>query len=868
MKRKVTLSVLFLLAGGLSIGLLMQYLTTTSSGFMPQPTNGFQTIVRQGQEEGENTQERERWLESMHRAAPGDDWKAIEYTNSLLLDQKRDQQSPSQRGGGDPEVLANGRLTGYWKERGSLNQAGSVMDTEYDLEDDLIYTISAGGSLWKGKRDGSFWEVVHQNLRFNRGLLELLSHNGGKRMLAFIGRKPHYSDDLGLNWTPADGWMDYADSWGTFAHPLLTKDSSFLYALAKPSYWENWTLYKSEDLGESFSPIVDLNTHDGNDWEITEPYESGRVILTRRAGSETRFYEIDQKADTLKLLTSTSSFTFNNRRANLVGALDMGVEKWYAYSNFEGFDGIYQSQDQGQTWTFQGTLGEAPWAVGLYLSPSNPQNIYVGGVECYRSPNEGKDWIKINDWGAYYSSPENTLHADIMNFAEFVDPQGDPFLLIGNHGGMSISENYLLSNQNIGLSGLNVSQYYSVRTPADSPYEMYAGSQDQGFQRAFSTDEGLVDFDQVISGDYGHIVFTGGGSNLWTVYPGGWVTFYANVQTGGYSAAWELDSSDESVWLPPLMSNPYSNEDIIYMAGGNMNGGPGSYIIKLTASVNSINAEQLPFNFKNASGGGILTAIAASPVNPDRWFAATDNGQFFYSLDGGQNWTKTVTFLPSGHYLYGQKILPSQWDEELVFLGGSGYSNSPVWRSENGGLTFSPMNNDLPPTLVFDMVCDPDENMLFAGTETGPFVYLFDEDRWYDMFGMSAPLQSYWSVEFVEAFNIVRFGTYGRGIWDFEVEELAVSLEEKEQAGSAVTGMKIYPNPSSSGRVQLNVKGRTGEATLEVFDLAGKKLLSRPAHIRANDVLDLDLSPYQQGVYWITLRGKDWITKEKVILTK
>ena len=37
--------------------------------------------------------------------------------------------------------------------------------------------------------------------------------------------------------------------------------------------------------------------------------------------------------------------------------------------------------------------------------------------------------------------------------------------------------------------------------------------------------------------------------------------------------------------------------------------------------------------------------------------------------------------------------------------------------------------------------------------------------------GFSAPDQTYWSLEYVSEINTARFGTYGRGIWDFIVDE-------------------------------------------------------------------------------------------------
>ena len=37
--------------------------------------------------------------------------------------------------------------------------------------------------------------------------------------------------------------------------------------------------------------------------------------------------------------------------------------------------------------------------------------------------------------------------------------------------------------------------------------------------------------------------------------------------------------------------------------------------------------------------------------------------------------------------------------------------------------------------------------------------------------GLEGPDQTYWTVEYVSEINSARFGTYGRGIWDFIVDE-------------------------------------------------------------------------------------------------
>jgi hypothetical protein len=54
-------------------------------------------------------------------------------------------------------------------------------------------------------------------------------------------------------------------------------------------------------------------------------------------------------------------------------------------------------------------------------------------------------------------------------------------------------------------------------------------------------------------------------------------------------------------------------------------------------------------------------------------------------------------------------------------------------------------------------------------------VYIAEDEEWTDLAGISAPDQTYWSVEYIPELNTARFGTYGRGIWDFIMDESIIS---------------------------------------------------------------------------------------------
>jgi len=835
MKRKLPiLLAIALLAGAVTYRIFSDHPTPK-----PQPTNG-RTLIHDGEEEG-HSDERERWMESLHRAAPGTDWRQMEYQTRMEKHRRRAAQRLL-RSDCSTVSLAEGMVDGKWAERGSSNQAGSVFDTEYDSATNDIWLISAGGSLWKGHLWDQEWEVVNQDLRFTPGLLRFISTQTGRRMIAFTSRLPHYSEDDGYSWQAAEG-ITHDDRWGDIHSPVMVDDSvSTIFVLAKPSYWEDIKLYRSVDKGEHYQPVSTFNTHSFDRLKLTTPHHYHRMLLVEKSsGNEGRIYKTDPSSGQLQWVNEGTNLNFGNARANLSGCYHNDSLLLYAYTSpQEGVWNVMRSQDNGLNWELRGSLPARPWEVGIYTSPSNPEHLFMGEVECYRSLDGGQSWEKINNWQDYYSDIEGSLHADMMHFSEFEMADGTPFLLISNHGGLSVSYDQLETTQNIGLSSLNVSQYYSVRTDPNSPAIVYAGSQDQGLQR--SSEPGIAAFEQLISGDYGHLVFSNQGKHLWSVYPGGWVSYYDAPQLGNLTASYQLNSEEESVWLPPLMESPQPAENEIYMAGGNINGGMGSHLIRLAWQNGAISPSQNPFNFVEASAGGRLSAMDASQANPDYWYAATTNGRFFYSRDGGQSWEQSINFTPEGHYLYGQAVLASDINPERVLLAGSGYSNPPVFLSTDGGANFVDISEGLPPTLVYDLAANREESLYFAATEAGPYVYILPEGRWFDLAGNCAPVQTYWSVEYLDDQRIARFGTYGRGIWDFQLE---TSVDTDTPALKA-SQLKAWPNPSS-GLLQLQLPP-DGEWLVRLHAASGRTL---QRHAQQSGSLQLDLSALPEGVYFL-----------------
>ncbi len=824
---------------------------------LPQPTEG--TQLHQGEDDENNANAREGWFELMHRHAPTTSWQQLEYQNAMTHHLQKQQTATTRS---EEEILANGALTGRWIEKGSTNQAGSVYETVYDVDTDKIYTVSAGGTLWRGNRNGTNWEVINQDFNFSRWLLEMiLLPDGTKRMLALINRTPHYSDDGGLTWTASEG-ITSTDNWGGPKNTVILKEmNNQIFCLSKPSFFVNYALYRSTDHGVSFEKLVQFPFHTTNRYALTKPVNGNDpYVIERNNANFATLYKWQTDTDLFDTLTITDQIDFDDKRANLAGHSSDTETRLYTYGSENV---VKMSTDEGQTWTIQGLIPDGPWAVGLYVSPSNPDFLMTGGLNCYKSYDAGVTWELQNEWWEYYDDVPGKLHADMMSFNEFTDINGSTFQLISNHGGLSISYDNLLTTQNIGTFGLNVNQFYDVRTDPLNPLFIYAGSQDQGFQRGVDliTDDAIT-MDQVISGDYGHLAFSENNQRLWTVYPGGAIYYYHQPQSGFNTAYYELQSDNETVWITPTMESPNTAANEIYLAGGNANGGGGSYIIKLEQQNGNITATNLPFNFLPDAGGEV-SAMRFSPLNPDRWYVGTTNGRFFTSEDAGQNWEQTLNFLPDGHYLYGQSILPSTQNPDRVYYAGSGYDNPAVFVSNDNGASFQNMSNGLPPTLVFEMVANPDESLIFAATEAGPFVYVAANDEWYDMRGNNAPTQTYWSVEYLPASETIRFGTYGRGIWDFKIEELTNTTS----ANIATVSFKVFPNPAADLlSVEIN-ETTDSDLSIRIFDLTGKTISMEDFSVAINTQFskEINLTNIPSGSYVVEVINGNRRSTQKIV---
>jgi hypothetical protein len=766
-------------------------------GFQPPPIGA--ESERGASEEKRLSSGRKLWLERMHRAAEGVDWRAIERENGDRAQARRNALA------GSLGIAA--KATSPWREIGSSNLAGRMHCVAYSSGLDALYAGSSRGGVWRGSLGGAGWTPLADNLYGGAHEIVILPPavpGGPDVMIAFRDEGwVRTSHDGGATWISPSGLSGLSAVRGVVRldDPLGT----VLFFGRRNTSGAKSVIYASTDRGVSFAPR----------WQSNAAWDGWLAAPRVGPAAASTLYLLHQG----QVLRSTDvAFAFAPL-ATVDAAASKGV---LAISEAGGV--LYAAVQSGSQWTLHrsapgGTGFQSKGAMpdfweALAASILDSDLVIYGGVEAHRSTNGGGTFEVVNAWGAYYGSPATKLHADLMGIYCLVDPL-DPMKerwYFCTDGGVYHSTTQGASVQNLSLSGLGVSQYYSTLTSSNNAARIHAGSQDQGYQRGIYVPPGLdgpsTPFDQLLSGDYGHL--TSGDDThalVFSVYPGFLLVAKGESSTS-LVATVDFPPGANYEWLPPLAADRVDPNDCFFGA---------DRLWRYDKGAGNSWTPQLHSNFDFTMGGGnYLTAIAIAPGDPNRMYAANDAGRLFVSTDHGVNWTMSASTAPGEHYFYGNALAIHPADPLEAVVGGSGYSTAGVRRTVDGGVTWTALDPGLPQTHFYDLAFDGGGDV-YAGTETGAYRWSRATSQWLDLLGAAAPITTYWSVEHVPGKNVMRFGTYGRGIWDFSLAGCAGSATSFGAGcpGSGgfvpVLGLDGCPSPGDS--ITIASSGGLGGST-------------------------------------------------------
>ena len=593
-----------------------------------------------------------------------------------------------------------------------------------------------------------------------------------------------------------------------------------------------------------------------------------------------------------------------------VGKVDVAVapsdsSRIYALIQTADQGSLWRSDDGGESWSVaswdRSLIGRAGYYIRLAVSPTNENEVLVASSDFHQSLDGGRIFRSV-PWGG----DTHDIWFDPMKADRFVITDDAGLIITTVHG------------RGFHRVVLPIGQMYHVAVDNQVPYFVYTNMQDGGAgMRWRSTplngnddDDDDADaappeeaWDHHIGGcESGFTVPDPTDPNVvWATCYGDEVTRWdARNGTARSVSPWlhTLDSPPNGLkyrchWTPPLAIDPFDHNTVYYGCQEVLkttNGGQSWSAISPDLST------QDPSRIIPSGGivgdnlgqfyGEVVYSIAPSKVQKGLIWAGTNDGQVWYTEDGGGKWNN-VTKNISGMAAWGTitSIQPSFFDAATAYISVDFHlmdNRDPyVYKTADRGLTWKLISADLPKhALSYVRVIAEDPNrkgLLFAGTGNGVYYSPDDGGHWsaLDEGLPHAPVS--WAVVQPEFHDLV-VSTYGRGIYildDISALEQQVGSEREPEPEVRLFAPRSAYRFSRSGRAGITFSLKAApkapvkfaildadNKVLREWERPGKAGLNRTwwdLHHAGPRLVELRTTPAENPNIWIEPRfwGKD-----------
>jgi hypothetical protein len=713
------------------------------------------------------------------------------------------------------EQFAEGRIEAIWHERGPNNEAGDVKVIDYVPSLNRFYVISSVGHLWTGTPAGDDWVLLNDDIQFAKDFIKVLPHGGGTRIFAAYGpgtedKEVRYSDDEGQTWTKGTGF-DFYDHWGAGRRLYALSDGMTLYYLVHTWSGSPWgqlmQIYKSTDKGETYTQVLETSTGYANEtMDMWKPYDSDSMFVVDNVSKEyfKMTHNFGSGNTVFSPVVSYANQGVDNGGIHVSGRYDATASRYGLFICHDNNNKVYQTTN-GSFWKYLSTSSDNVWRKG-WLADPNTDNLYVGSFQLNKTSDLTNWEEQYGQWWEYYGSSKDSMHVDIMSLDYFEKANGTPFITICNHAGVHITYDNFHTTQNLAWTSLNVTTLYDQSTASDG--FLYCGAQDKGtfvYDGNSQQNYNSLNTQNTTTGDGMIGSFFNNDNSYYSMIQNGQFACVPD-RSSSYKSWYTIPGNHKSGWINPMVATPNFSDNKAYMAGGNLSGGNGSYLIEMNVNISSgisFNPTQFNYNFRSNSNSGssVIKAIGVAMNDENRIYVATEDATFFYSQDAGSTWTKSTASLPSSMIPW--EIITSDNNADLVIISGTGFSNPGVYMSIDGGDSFTPLITDIPAATFFEVILSDSEEYLFAATSEGPYVYSFEEAQWYDLIGADTPILDFTSVDNIGN-STIRFGTYGRGVWDLELVSVVLPVELVAFEAKLTRNSDVQLNWSTASEFNVN----------------------------------------------------------------
>jgi len=385
----------------------------------------------------------------------------------------------------------------------------------------------------------------------------------------------------------------------------------------------------------------------------------------------------------------------------------------------------------------------------LAVSPVDPNRLFWGAIETYRGVRgtSGTSWVKVS------SRPNgDSIHPD--QHAVVYDPSDARVVYACNDGGLFRSPDLGEHWQSLN-PGLGITEFEYLAQLESDPGWLLGGTQDNGTL----ANAGARRWDQIALGDGGDCAAVDRGAASICYHSYYDMPLERAAATGASAFAWTdvtppAPKGYAALFYPPVEAS-------------------GSIVAKAGATVwvsENDGGDWAEVALPGSGGSDPDLASAMAIVGTTTILVGTVAGKMYRLVRGAAGWAgATVTTLARPVAGYISDIAVIGTTGKTIWVGCSRLSGSHVFRSTNGGTSWTDRSGNLPATAVNALVVDPkNSRRLFIGTDRGVWRTTNSGTSW-TTFSNGLPNVIVGDLILHAGTRVLRAGTRSRGAWEVTV---------------------------------------------------------------------------------------------------